>query len=104
MILTKYSACLSALALMFTGLSAQTETILVKADPAQSNQYAPQTTRKQKVVIVSGARFSYKLVQKLIDDYNTANPEVQIIIEARGTSDPTHVDILAEVFPQDDAT
>jgi ABC-type phosphate transport system substrate-binding protein len=103
MIFTKYSASLSALALIFTALSAQTETILAKANPAESNQYAQKTTRKQKVVVVSGARFSYKLVQKFIDDYNAANPEVQIIIEARGSSDPANVDILAEVFPQDEA-
>jgi phosphate transport system substrate-binding protein len=55
----------------------------------------------QKVVVVTGARFSYKLVQKWIDDYNKINPEVQIIIEARGSADPAKFDILAEVYEQD---
>jgi phosphate transport system substrate-binding protein len=58
---------------------------------------------KQKVVVVTGARFSYPLVQKWIDDYNRVKPDVQIIIESRGTTDPDQYDILAEVYQQDDA-
>jgi phosphate transport system substrate-binding protein len=62
------------------------------------------TTNKQKVVIVTGARFSYPLVQKWIDDYNHTNPNVQVIIEARGSNDPLQYDVLAEVFePSDEA-
>lgn len=58
----------------------------------------------QKVVVVTGARFSYKLVQKWIDDYNNVRPGVQIIIESRGANDPQAFDILAEVYEQDEAT
>ena len=55
----------------------------------------------QKVVVVTGARFSYKLVEKWIDDYNKINPHVQIIVESRGSADP-QADILAEVYEHDD--
>jgi ABC-type phosphate transport system substrate-binding protein len=54
--------------------------------------------REQKVVVITGVRFAYPLVQKWIDDYNTVNPDVQIIIESRGTSDPSAYDILIEAY------
>jgi len=54
-----------------------------------------------KIVVITGNRFSYKLVQKWIDDYNKIAPQVQIIIESRGSTDPTKYDILAEVYAQD---
>lgn len=53
-------------------------------------------------VVVTGNRFSYKLVQRWIDDYNKINPDVQVIIEARGSSDPAKYDVLAEVYPQEE--
>jgi phosphate transport system substrate-binding protein len=56
----------------------------------------------QKVVVVTGARFSYKLVEKWIDEYSKVNPGVQIIVESRGSADPLKYDILAEVYPQDE--
>jgi phosphate transport system substrate-binding protein len=56
----------------------------------------------QKVVVITGARFSYKLVQKWIDDYNRVKPNIQIIIEARGSADPAKFDILAEVYEHED--
>src|SRR5690242_5188828 len=56
----------------------------------------------QKVVVVTGARFSYKLVEKWIDDYSKVNPHVQIIVESRGSADPAKYDILAEVYQQDE--
>ena len=55
----------------------------------------------QKIVIVTGARFSYKLVQKWIDEYNKVDRETQIIIESRGSQDPAKFDVLAEVYPQE---
>src|SRR5688500_7284227 len=55
-----------------------------------------------QVVVVTGARFSYKLVEKWIDEYNKVKPGVQIIIESRGSSDPLQYEILAEVFEHDD--
>jgi phosphate transport system substrate-binding protein len=57
----------------------------------------------QKIVIVTGARFSYKLIQKWIDEYYKVNPSVQVIIDSRGSSDPTKFDVLAEAYEQDAA-
>jgi phosphate transport system substrate-binding protein len=68
-----------------------------------SDVSAPSRLRgkQDKIVVITGARFSYPLVQKWIDDYNKVNPDVQIIIESRGTSDPAHYDILIEAFDPD---
>lgn len=56
-----------------------------------------------KIVVVTGARFSYHLVQKWIDDFNKEYPDIQVVIESRGSSDPLQYDILAEVYehPED---
>ncbi|HYF69699.1 MAG TPA: hypothetical protein VD884_16255 [Ohtaekwangia sp.] len=56
-----------------------------------------------KIVVVTGARFSYHLVQKWIDDFNKDYPDIQVVIESRGSSDPLKYDILAEVYehPED---
>lgn len=59
---------------------------------------------KQKVVVVTGTRFSYKLVQRWIDEFNKQYPDVQVIIEARGSSDPLKYDVLAEVDEHDEKT
>jgi len=59
------------------------------------------TDEKQKVVIVTGVRFSYPLLQKWIDEYNKENTNSQIVIEARGSSDPKTFDVLAEVYEHD---
>ena len=59
-----------------------------------------EAAQAPKVVVVTGARFSYDLVQRWIDDYNKVNPEVQIIVEHRGSNDPLQFDILAEVYDQ----
>jgi phosphate transport system substrate-binding protein len=50
------------------------------------------------VVRVTGVRFSYPLVQHWIDKFNKAYPDIQVIIEARGTSDPSQYDILVEGY------
>ncbi len=68
-------------------------TIYAQNDPAN----------QAKVVTITGARFTYPLVQKWIDDYYKVNPQVQIIIESRGTNDPAKYDILVEVYEQDEA-
>lgn len=57
---------------------------------------------KHKIVVVTGARFSYKLVQQWINDFNKEFPDIQIIIESRGSSDPLQYDILAEVYEHDE--
>lgn len=56
----------------------------------------------QKVVVVTGARFSYKLVEKWIEDYTRENPQIQIIVESRGSADPLNYDILAEVYEHEE--
>lgn len=62
------------------------------------------TTGKQKVVIITGARFSYPLVQHWIDTYNKVNNDVQLVIESRGSNDPSTYDILIEAYePTEDA-
>lgn len=63
-----------------------------------------ESRRQNKVVAITGVRFAYPLVQKWIDEYNQVNPEVQIIIESRGTSDPAKYDILIEAFEPDAVT
>lgn len=54
--------------------------------------------KDQKVVVITGARFSYKLLEKWIDEYSKTHPGVQIIVESRGSADPQKYDILAEVY------
>ena len=99
-----------SLSVMFSGIAilsqGQMTDPIARANTANEsvlNASLNSPGKKQKVVVVTGARFSYPLVQKWIDDYNTVNPNVQIIIESRGTSDPEQYDILAEVYDQDDA-
>jgi len=73
-----------------------------KTDPAKHATAADR--RQNKVIAITGVRFAYSLVQKWIDDYNQINPDVQIIIESRGTSDPTKYDILIEAYEPDAET
>jgi phosphate transport system substrate-binding protein len=68
-----------------------------------TEKVATGTSPSPKIVVVTGNRFSYKLVQQWIDDYNKIQPDVQIIIEARGSTDPAKFQILAEVYPQEEA-
>jgi phosphate transport system substrate-binding protein len=84
-------------------LSAQNDVALARGETREitASPGAENTSPTQKVVIVTGARFSYKLVQKWIDDYNKVNPDVQIIIESRGSADPAQYDVLAEVYEHD---
>jgi ABC-type phosphate transport system substrate-binding protein len=56
-----------------------------------------------KVVVITGNRFSYKIVQEWIDEYSKLKPDVQIIIEARGSNDPATFQILAEVYEPEEA-
>ena len=76
--------------------------------PANSSESAPNVTalRKgmQKVVIITGVRFAYPLVQKWIDDYNKVTKDVQLVIESRGSSDPANYDILIEAYEPNEAT
>jgi phosphate transport system substrate-binding protein len=56
------------------------------------------TLKQEKIVMITGVRFAYPLIQKWIDDYNKSNPDVQLIIESRGTGDPSRYDILVEAY------
>src|SRR4051794_11047826 len=87
--------------LLSYSVMAQTGDMLARADKKDISG-REGSMPGQKVVVVTGARFSYKLVQKWIDDYNKINPSIQIIIESRGSADPAQFDILAEVYQQDE--
>ncbi len=98
--------------LAFVGLSsasvqAQTNALSTEDQPVatikeiEGKHEVPQTKKQDKVVIITGTRFSYPLLQKWIDDYNKTNPDAQVIIESRGSADPAQYDILAEVYDQD---
>lgn len=52
------------------------------------------------VVKMTGVRFAYPLVEQWIERYSKVNPNVQVIIEWRGTSDPAQYDILVEAYEQ----
>lgn len=91
---------INTLAIAF--LLATTTSIFGQSDTPKASEgirsgVAPDSP-PQKVVVVTGARFSYKLVEKWIDEYNKVNPHVQIIVESRGSADPLQYDILAEVY------
>jgi ABC-type phosphate transport system substrate-binding protein len=80
---------------------AQTSLLAVSENSTAVENLAKKATEKQdKIVIVTGTRFAYPLVQKWIDDYSTINPSAQIIIESRGSTDPSTYDILIEVYDQ----
>lgn len=84
---------------MTTAYGQRNETL---TGPTKETSSTDSETIAQKVVVVTGARFSYKLVEKWIDDYNKVNPNVQIIVESRGSADPLKYDILVEVYPPDE--
>lgn len=52
------------------------------------------------VVRMTGVRFAYPLVEHWIEQYSKVNPNVQVIIEWRGTQDPSQYDILVEAYEQ----
>ena len=54
--------------------------------------------RPEQVVKITGVRFSYPIVQKWIDEFAVAHPEIQVIIESRGSADPSQYDILVEGY------
>ncbi|MDQ2657641.1 MAG: hypothetical protein M3Y60_09495 [Bacteroidota bacterium] len=72
---------------------------------AQSQQTEPSSGQRpldnsQPVVRITGVRFSYPLVQHWIDRFNKEHPNVQVIIESRGSSDPSQFDIMVEAYEQ----
>lgn len=77
---------------------------LILALPAAADaQQASGDTGAAKaspVVVVTGVRFSYGLLEKWIDEYSRVRPDVQIVIESRGSADPPKYDILVDVYPE----
>jgi phosphate transport system substrate-binding protein len=65
---------------------------------SSSKEINVKPIRSEKVVILTGVRFAYPLAQKWIDLYNESNPEAQIIIEQRGSQDPSQYDLLIEAY------
>ena len=58
--------------------------------------------KNQQAVRITGVRFAYPLVQKWIDDFNKEYPDIQVIIESRGSSGPSQYDILIESYEHAD--
>ncbi|HEY0743485.1 MAG TPA: hypothetical protein VGD40_18585 [Chryseosolibacter sp.] len=52
----------------------------------------------QKVIVITGARACYSVIERWIDEYSKTNSSVQIVVEARGSNDPQKYDILAELY------
>jgi phosphate transport system substrate-binding protein len=61
-----------------------------------SSAFAQQPERKK--VIITGARFSYPLLKKWIEEYATVNAGVEVVIDPRTTSDPANFDLLVEAY------
>jgi ABC-type phosphate transport system substrate-binding protein len=76
------------------------ENALTDLDPPLVSRHVNQSNT---VVRMTGVRFAYPLVEQWIDRYSKLNPEVQIIIEWRGSQDPKEYDILVEAYehPED---
>lgn len=96
-----FSILLMLVTASFTGTAQDTE--VLASTKSLTISADPKVRAEQNVVVITGNRFSYPLIQKWIDDYNQVNPNVQIIIESRGTSDPAKYDILVEAYEQDEA-
>lgn len=58
----------------------------------------------EKKVIITGVRFSYPLLEKWIEGYKLSNPNVDIVIETRTTTDPAKYDVLIEAYEPDQQT
>jgi phosphate transport system substrate-binding protein len=99
----RHTTALAFLLFISVFSAAQNNEPLARAEKTTQSSTLDPKPLPQKVVVVTGNRFSYKLVQKWIDDYTKLNPAVQIIIESRGTTDPLKFDVLAEVYEQDAA-
>lgn len=64
---------------------------------ASSHTVAQEKSESQEVVI-TGARFTYPLIRKWIDEYHKVNPSVRIVIAPRTSKDPDNYDLLIEAF------
>lgn len=66
--------------------------IIVRVPMAQTYQ------DKQETIVITGVRFAYPLVQKWIDEYAAVKPEMRVVIEPRGVTDPSGYDILIDAW------
>lgn len=99
--LTLYLYTLIPLLVASAGAQTGSDEAVVTEQPATSTTTSTPIKKNQKHVVITGVRFAYPLVQKWIDDYNKQNPDVQVIIESRGTADPAKYDILVEAYDKD---
>ncbi len=82
--------------LIFSGIAVA----LAQSPQPEGSSGQSAKDHSQAVVRITGVRFSYPLVQHWIDRFNQEYPNVQIIIESRGSSDPTQYDIMVEAYEQ----
>jgi ABC-type phosphate transport system substrate-binding protein len=66
------------------------------------NEASESANKSQQAVRITGVRFAYPLVQKWIDDFNREYPDIQVIIESRGSADPSQYDLMIEAYEQPD--
>ena len=90
------SAFLFTLAVTLSASAQEGATASIKEVPSTERVSTPG--KKQQAVRVTGVRFAYPLVQKWIDDFNKEYPNIQVIIESRGSSDPSQYDVLIEAY------
>lgn len=94
-------------ALLWIGTLLLVVTVKGQTTVTTSNELENSTAaerREKNIVAITGVRFAYPLIQHWIDEYNKTNPEVQVIIEARGANDPARYDILVEAYEPDTET
>ncbi len=90
---------LSLFAATFTAVAQHS----VSENPASASTSTEASDQKQQhIVRITGVRFVYPLLQNWIDGFNKDYPDVQVIIESRGSSDPSHYDILIEAYEHPD--
>lgn len=77
-------------------------TASIKEKISPSREISTAIENNQQAVRITGVRFAYPLVQKWIDKFNNEFPDIQVIIESRGSSDPSQYDILIEAYEQAD--
>ncbi len=94
------SAFVLTIAAAIPALAQEGPTASIKQGQATEDVSAPK--KNQQAVRITGVRFAYPLVQKWIDDFNKEYPDIQVIIESRGSSDPSQYDVLIEAYEHAD--
>ncbi|HYC86672.1 MAG TPA: hypothetical protein VEB86_15675 [Chryseosolibacter sp.] len=103
MISVKQTAIAGIIALTSLTASAQNKEHVTPESMASTHQTDANVARAaQKIVVVTGARFSYAIIEKWIDEYLKVRPDIQVVVESRGSADPKQYDILTEVYEHDE--